>query len=391
MKGENKMRNKKNKMDPIGNVVRYGSSSTKWTLLFAVIAVFSVVAISFTQTSFALPDTAPASFYSTANGTEGQLSSLKFNDGTGVTPYIAYATQDDQTNKNKTAVFCLQPWLGFSTDKTYTKTSTDYTNIGVINIINYAYSSYYSATTLDDAQQATVQAAVWTYLQKTDTTFQSSYTGTTTYDNVATTDTTNGPVIKTLVDYGLNNSTAVSPVINFSMSDSDFELSADGNYMVSKNITVSGTPADNLSGITLALDSAPDGTIITEISNGNENDITDLSTHTFSNGAIIKIKVPKDKLDANNKSFNLTATATFKDMLTGHEYTTGDSQYQNVVIVTKENKTATVTQNFNVSYKVSVPNTGKNSSLALYIIGLIVLLSGIGVIYANVKPVNVKK
>ena len=40
---------------------------------------------------------------------------------------------------------------------------------------------------------------------------------------------------------------------------------------------------------------------------------------------------------------------------------------------------------------VFAPDTGMNTTQTIYFIGLIVLLCGVGIVYANAKPVQVKQ
>ena len=40
---------------------------------------------------------------------------------------------------------------------------------------------------------------------------------------------------------------------------------------------------------------------------------------------------------------------------------------------------------------VGVPDTGMNAAQTIYFIGLIVLLCGVGIVYANTKPVESKQ
>ena len=45
---------------------------------------------------------------------------------------------------------------------------------------------------------------------------------------------------------------------------------------------------------------------------------------------------------------------------------------------------------FTLDYSPEVPDTGVTAAQTIYFIGLIILLSGVGIIYANVKPAENK-
>ena len=45
---------------------------------------------------------------------------------------------------------------------------------------------------------------------------------------------------------------------------------------------------------------------------------------------------------------------------------------------------------FTIDYTPDIPDTGISAAQTVYFIGLIVLLSGVGIIYANVKPTEQK-
>ena len=75
-------------------------------------------------------------------------------------------------------------------------------------------------------------------------------------------------------------------------------------------------------------------------------------------------------------------------MLEGNYYTANSGEYQKVVTVTG------TTKHFSngVSFEVAPsPNTGVNKAQTIYFIGLVVLLCGIGIVYANAKPSESKQ
>ena len=99
------------------------------------------------------------------------------------------------------------------------------------------------------------------------------------------------------------------------------------------------------------------------------------------------VRIPVDKVNENNKNVKLSVTGSFTT-LEGNYYIGKDEtkEYQTVAAV------ETVTSNIQtgveipLNYTPDVPDTGLSTAQTVYFIGLIVLLSGIGIIYANVKP-----
>ena len=68
----------------------------------------------------------------------------------------------------------------------------------------------------------------------------------------------------------------------------------------------------------------------------------------------------------------------------GYEYESGE--YQKITDVKIMNDVITKPLSFKLDYTPEVPDTGMNTAQTIYFIGLIVLLSGVGIIYANAKP-----
>ena len=61
---------------------------------------------------------------------------------------------------------------------------------------------------------------------------------------------------------------------------------------------------------------------------------------------------------------------------------------QKVITVTSS---TTLTGDATTMEVTGVPDTGVSSAQTIYFVGLIVLLCGVGIVYANAKPVQVKQ
>ena len=79
----------------------------------------------------------------------------------------------------------------------------------------------------------------------------------------------------------------------------------------------------------------------------------------------------------------MKATGTFRGY-DGYYYRADGAQTVSTVFTTDvKNDTGL---EFTLNYTPEVPSTGMNMAQSVYFIGLIVLLCGVGIIYANAKP-----
>ena len=163
-------------------------------------------------------------------------------------------------------------------------------------------------------------------------------------------------------------------------------LSDDSKYYITSNyITPSSRPND-LDYYDIDFSDAPDGTVIIDendqiINNyvGSDNDIVRMD----SMSGAFRLKIPVDKVTDVNKNFDITVSASF----TGNElaYYVADG-YQTMIDYEQISARATDIINVDINYTPEVPDTGMTTAQTIYFIGLIILLSGVGIIYANSKP-----
>lgn len=103
-----------------------------------------------------------------------------------------------------------------------------------------------------------------------------------------------------------------------------------------------------------------------------------------------KVLIPKTSVTTTSQSLSIGVKGKFNG-LDGKYYTgvsTTGSALQKVVTVT--GNIVYVEKGTSIEV-VGAPDTAKNAIQILYFIGLIILLSGVGIIYANAKPVQVKQ
>ena len=400
MKGDNMKNKKRNKLDPIGNLIRYGSFSAKWTALFALIAVFSVMVLGLTQVSFAA---GPVEYPDRL--TDTRISSVAEYSGDWL-PNGQIKLKYAKANGVEVPVYCLEEWKQYGDGYNYVRTDDKtYLTPGVVAMLTYANSNpgLWNKNLADDIngtkqQQAITQLAIWVYLYKNNiNNYQSQATEMADVIDKLTDDSGAqndgfGPWINKLVKYGEDHAQEYTqPTATISSPNGEFQLSGDQQYMVSPEMTVSISPSETLQSFKLGLDNAPEGTKVV-INDGEEYDASQLAGHDFNKselGMKIKVKVPKDKLTEESKTFNLTIDAV-NTYYVGWEYkqegSVGDDA-QRIAAGTIASPTSQGSVSLTASYKVDVPKTAQNSSVILYIVGLI---SGVGVIYANVKPAKQK-
>lgn len=152
------------------------------------------------------------------------------------------------------------------------------------------------------------------------------------------------------------------------------------DYYQTSAINVSGKPSDDLESYSLSL-SGVDGAFFVD-ENGEKLKDEQL-TSIVPNSKKMYVRIPKDKVSSEAKTLRVTARGTFKNYLTGTKYVSADSQ--TVVTVTSDKHDESDYDEIPV---VGAPDTGMSKAKTIYFIGLIVLLCGVGIIYASSKPIK---
>ena len=178
-------------------------------------------------------------------------------------------------------------------------------------------------------------------------------------------------------------------------------VSNDNKYYFSEVIKVrehiSHKTIGEFKGFSISIDEAPEGTVITD-KNGNPLDEKALTN--IKAGTELYVRVPINKITEENKVATFTARGYF-DSFVGYGYraktlgsatgtaVTGESQ--RITIVDKVDNTHVKQFKINLDYVPEVPDTGMSTAQSIYFIGLVVLLCGIGIVYANTKPATNKQ
>ena len=166
-------------------------------------------------------------------------------------------------------------------------------------------------------------------------------------------------------------------------STATLSVTGDTKWTKSDNISKSGlitvASSNDLAGLSkygVSLENAPEGTkIYTE----DGTDITNNSSDIAANKKIY-VTIDNSKID-KTKEYNFKINATGNLIYNSAYLYTSDSGMQSSVLVGPETKNVLGALDFKI-----VPDTASSISKTIYYIGFIILLSGAGIIYANIRP-----
>lgn len=165
--------------------------------------------------------------------------------------------------------------------------------------------------------------------------------------------------------------------VNVTFKDGkDISEVKDSDYYQTGAISVS-VPSNDLKNYTVSLNGV-DGAFVVN-SNGEK-------VESFGPTDVFYIRIPKDKVSETAKTLNITVNGTFDNFLQGTAYV-GKNNADLQKVVTVKNISKTVPGNEQISI-VGAPDTGMSKAQTVYFIGLIVLLCGVGIIYASSKPIK---
>ena len=410
--------NKKNKKFNFSS-----NSSIILSFAIAIISVVSVVAFGFSQISYAAPETGegfditlPDTFTTKVVNLDTERVVGKFNKF----PVTAYYTNDASGN---IPVFCLEHNIPYPTNGAdYTKENKYITDYGLLYLTANLYPNKTftdaSGQELDQRVQAWIsQTAIWIYLNKIGDPNNSensipsadgeiySFTADDVANIVGEVAIERWPVagsadeiydlyetpdgrtiyetfgINTLIETAYNNRTKPIKSLSISKASDDISVTTDDIYYQTAAFTVAGSMSVQGADIgfksySVGLTGAPEGTIIVN-ENGEELDMSSIPA-----GTKFFVRIPKDKVTEEKMTINVTINGVFKSYEGYRFLSPGKQTITNVSLQDSVESTGT---SFEI---VGAPDTGMNTAQTVYFIGLIVLLSGVGIIYANAKPAN---
>ncbi len=158
-------------------------------------------------------------------------------------------------------------------------------------------------------------------------------------------------------------------------------FSFEGNYELDKDAKTvkTGIITSPYAGFSLDLSNAPEGTKVYD-KDGNALDSSNITTTEFY------LVFPIENVDNYSFDFNVAAATKGTGAYVGYEYTTDAGDYQPMMLITNKGLEGTI--NFKGSH---VDDTASMISRSIYFVGFLILLTGVGMIYVNVKPKKVQE
>lgn len=374
-----------------------GSSVT--TVLVAIVAVAALIVVGFGQISFAIPEegvTLGNEFTSAIPDAQQRILGGTSNFGVN-----ALLTDKGQH------VFCIERDVDYEGNLKYVK-SERVLDSGLLYVMSNVYPN---KKIMDGENELPVgvqvwlsQSAVWIYAAangyKNNTKITSDVVEGILYETdlydatgavVATLsqeDKDNG-YISLFDKYGLLEllieaqklGTTPSNSLDVTKKSEGVSMTSDGKYYQTGFVDVVGTVLSesigSFNGFELKLNKAPEGTMVVDKDGKEITDLTNLEP-----GTKFAFKVPVDKVKEENKKMEVSVLGSF-DSYAADIYVAEGSQ--TVTSVSKINNNLSVPLDLELNYAPTVPNTALNNSATLYIIGLILLLSGLGIFYTSAK------
>lgn len=367
----------------------------------AIFAIFSIAmaGLSLNQgshISYAAPTILPDNF--TFNLLDGGTD-IEGSNGTSFFNVPMYVADNNEENP----IFCVEHNTQVNDGEAYTN-SDDITDYGLLYLLNNSYANGIKVTPVSGNNSKYVegwvtQAAIWMYLYEKDTTAtQETSKNYIDPQDVATIKTTtkltkyNSDRSDSVVVYQGDNlyTTYIKPlvekakaandvaILNVSKQSDEIKMSEDKKFYFSSLITVTGDPSSSLKSFSVSLNGIDGAKAVDE--EGNE------LTSAILPGTKFYVRIPAEKVTTKVQNVAVSVDGRFVTLEGKYYNAAGD--YQKVVSVKAGEK---VISKGTVVEFIGTDDTGMNTVQTIYFIGLIVLLCGVGIVYANAKPVQVKQ
>ena len=348
------------------------------------------------------------------------------SEGNGYFSVPIYTVGGD---KNK-PVFCVEHNVNAPDNGTEVKKGEAIEDYGLLYILNNSYTNGNPVTNVtgdgikEYVEEWVTQIAIWMYLYETkpdltknqvravyDPNTGATADGDTLFDNVrvnylsdadvaaikGTTKLekgTSGSDFTVLVNGANLYEQYVAPLVQrakevsgkklLAVSKAPGEISKtnDGKYYQSTLISVLGNPSNDLQNFDIAL-SGVEGAFLVD-DKGN-----DLALNAIPHDTAFYVRIPVEKVTEKEQTLDITATGHFTT-LAGNYFTATENGAALQKVITVTGTTRNVIAGNQITF-VGSPDTGMNTAQTIYFIGLIVLLCGVGIVYANAKPVESKQ
>ena len=151
----------------------------------------------------------------------------------------------------------------------------------------------------------------------------------------------------------------------------------DGKYYQTAKITVSGDPASELVSFDVEFKGV-EGAFAVDAATGTKIE----SLSNIPKGTDFYVRVPVDKVTQTLQELQIEVSGHFNTFFT-NDY--GEGNNQKVISVDDATRIFVKGTDYDL---VGAPDTGMSAAQTIYFIGLIVLLCGVGIVYANAKPIE---
>ena len=372
--------------------------SKKLSVFMVLVSFFSFLLIGVTNVSYAAVTEIPEdtglgdSFTTSEPGTE-IISNTGF-------PILMYSTS------NGIPIFCLERDINYRGGITMSK-KEQITDQGLLYVMAHTFPHVKFKDSKgtefpDEVQTWITQATIWQYLYETGAANNATGSG-----NVA-----NIENIKTAVSLSWDDEvvgcrvdgcgagatsqatfydTYIAPIvanarqsnvtangtIDISLANQEMSITEDEKYYQTSLVTITNSDPGNFvsDSLKVEIQSAPDGTILID-ENGQE-------IENYDNVTKFYVRIPVESVTEENKSVLLHAEGTFRGY-DGYYYKADGAQTVSTVFTTDVK--AFDDLDIPINYTPEVPDTSMSIAQSVYFIGLVVLLCGVGIIYANAKP-----
>lgn len=389
-----------------------GNGIVTASVLIAIVAVFAFVATSFNNPSWAavpaVDSNLPDDFTLKLEGNDSRTY-IASNESDSLPVSRFWANDRDKG----ISVFCLEKNID-ATDGTsyhFNSSDTSASDYGILYILANGYYNKDSFTKdLDDTERVVVtQLALWNYLYDKDTNGESSgfstivskygiangkatrdfyteiYTDTNTRIKKYENKIYNNYISKLVSAAKTAKASDTMPSISISGGNDNISLTEDKKYYQSSAITT--VSSGNTKEFKVSVDdSSPKGTILVD---DKGEALDENAAHAV--GKEFFVRVPVDSVSDKGATVNLSLSAIgYK--YTGKVYKAYDTDKkvykdgQKVIGVNVEQHETKEGAQVKFDYVPEVPNTGMNTSQIIYFIGLVILVCGVGIVYANIKP-----
>lgn len=368
-------------------------------VVIAFVGIIGLMVFGLNQISFAADFTGrlPAKFTS-KQGDENVMRLLGETRAgqDGVLPILGFYTDTD------IPIFCIEYNVTYSVGKEYTP-GEEISDYGLIYLMSQIYPNVPFKNAAGDELAENIQvwltqSAIWSYLYETgdpkNTDFvkwndkvkdvNRLYDASANY--VITADAGKSLYeqfgINTLIENAKKIKSEPLAALTINKNSENISVTNDNKYYQTDLISVIGSTYSPLissyEGYSVNLSKVPEGTILVD-KNGNQySDLTNMSpTSEFY------VRVPIDKVTNDNKTLEISVSGKYK-MYGANKYVSGEYQkVANVKLISKNLNNPLTVQ---LDYTPDVPDTGMGIAQTIYFMGLILLLSGVGIVYANAKP-----